>query len=138
MQQNPLYQMVCDTVEEEVAYSLHNHGLEQSDEIDTLLAKMDLTHLRNRPTRALSVGQQQRTVMAATLAVNPALLILDEPTVGQDWAHLTQMMDFVSDLNKQGQTVLLITHNQQLVERYTNKAWEMMDGRMQKARRTIS
>jgi energy-coupling factor transport system ATP-binding protein len=99
---------------------------------------MDLEHLKHRPTRALSVGQQQRTVLAATLALNPSLLILDEPTVGQDQAHLTRAMDFVSHLNREGQTVLLITHDQRLVERYAGKVWEMREGTTQEARGFIS
>lgn len=131
MQQNPLHQLICDTVEEEVSYGPRNLGTGQDEGATPLLAKIGLQHLRHRPTRALSVGQQQRTVLAATLALSPALLILDEPAVGQDWAHLTQVMDWVSDLNREGQTVLLITHDHRLVERYADRVWEMEEGMIQ-------
>jgi energy-coupling factor transporter ATP-binding protein EcfA2 len=133
MQQNPLHQMVCDTVEEEVTFGPRNLGREPGEETTALLSKTDLIDLQHRPTRALSAGQQQRTVLAATLALKTALLILDEPAVGQDWAHLTQVMDLVSELNREGQTVLLITHEQKLVERYANSVWEIKGGKMHEA-----
>jgi energy-coupling factor transporter ATP-binding protein EcfA2 len=136
MQQNPLHQMVCDTVAEEVSYGPHNLGDVHSEVAIHLLTRMGLEHLKHRPTRALSVGQQQRTVLAATLALTPSLLILDEPTVGQDQAHLTRAMDFVSNLNREGQAVLLITHDRRLVERYAGKVWEMKEGTTQEARCT--
>ncbi|MBN1978470.1 MAG: ABC transporter ATP-binding protein [Anaerolineae bacterium] len=136
LQQNPLHQLVCDTVEEEVRFGPHNLRAEREEDIERLMIQGDLCPLRHRPTRALSVGQQQRTALAAALALKPALLVLDEPTVGQDQQHLTQVMDFVSGLNRQGQTVLLITHDRQLVGRYANAIWEIKEkrGKMQGAR----
>jgi len=134
LQQNPLHQLVCDTVEEEVRFGPRNLGMERDEDIETVLTQGDLRRLRSRPTRALSVGQQQRTALAATLALQPTLLILDEPTIGQDRQHLIEMMDFVSGLNRKGQTVLLITHDRELVERYANKVWEMKEGKIQEAR----
>jgi len=71
----------------------------------------DLVVLRGRAPLSLSVGQQQRTALAAALALAPRLLILDEPTLGQDWSHLERLMDFVADLNARGSTILLITHD---------------------------
>jgi len=128
LQQNPLHQLVCDTVEDEVRFGPRNLGMEGSGDTEAVLAQTDLLSLRRRPTRALSVGQQQRVALAATLSLHPALLILDEPTVGQDWIHLIQMMDFLAGLNQAGQTVLLITHDRRLVERYANRVWEMVEG----------
>ena len=125
LQQTPLHQLVCDTVEEEVRFGPRNLGMERPDEVEELLAQTGLLALRRRPTWALSVGQQQRTALAATLSLRPALLILDEPTVGQDRRHLLQVMDFLASLNRAGQTILLITHDQDLVERYANRVYEM-------------
>lgn len=133
LQQNPLHQLVCDTVEEEIRFGPRNLRTERDKDIEAVLTKNDLLPLRHRPTRALSVGQQQRTALAATLALQPVLLILDEPTVGQDRQHLTQAMDFVSELNQQGQTVLLITHDRTLVDRYAGRVWEMKEGKTQEA-----
>jgi energy-coupling factor transporter ATP-binding protein EcfA2 len=130
LQQNPLHQLVCDTVDEEIAFGPRNLGAERAEAVENVLTQADLLDLRRRPTRALSVGQQQRTALAATLTLQPALLILDEPTVGQDWQHLARMLDFVSDLNRAGQTVLLVTHDQRLVERYANRVWRVADGQV--------
>lgn len=133
LQQNPLHQLVCDTVEEEIRFGPRNLGMEQATETESLLGQADLLSLRNRAVQTLSVGQQQRTALAATLSLRPALLILDEPTVGQDWAHLTQVMDLVAGLNQAGQTVLLITHDERLVERYAGRVWRLVDGRVSEA-----
>jgi energy-coupling factor transporter ATP-binding protein EcfA2 len=132
LQQNPLHQLVCDTVEEEIRFGPRNLRAERDEDIERLMIQGDLCPLRHRPTRALSVGQQQRTALAAALALQPALLILDEPTIGQDRQHLIQMMDFVSELNRRGQTVLLITHDRRLVERYANAVWEIKEKRCKK------
>jgi energy-coupling factor transport system ATP-binding protein len=140
LQQNPLYQLVCDTVEEEVRFGPHNLRAGRARgrtnekveaQVEAVLARTGLRPLRHRPTRALSVGQQQRAALAATLSLQPALLILDEPTVGQDWGHLSRVMDFLTDLSRSGQTVLLITHDRRLVERYANQVWEMVGGKVQ-------
>jgi energy-coupling factor transporter ATP-binding protein EcfA2 len=129
LQQDPLHQLVCDTVEEEVLYGPRNLGA--GEDVEMILAQADLQALRRQPTQALSVGQQQRTALAATLSLHPTLLILDEPTVGQDWGHLVQLMDFVADLNRSGQTVLLITHDRRLVERYASQVWCLAGGQIQ-------
>lgn len=125
LQQNPLHQLVCDTVEEEVAFGPRNLGMERAGWIEDVLAQADLLELRRRPTHALSVGEQQRTALAATLALRPALLILDEPTIGQDRDHLVRLMDFLAGLNRAGQTVLLITHDRRLVEQYATRVWTL-------------
>jgi energy-coupling factor transport system ATP-binding protein len=128
LQQNLLHQMVCDTVEAEVRFGPENLGLAQPGDVEATLTWMDLQGLRQRPTRALSVGEQQRTAMAAALSVRPALLILDEPTVGQDWDHLARMMGALAGLNRAGQTILMITHDERLIARYANREWRMADG----------
>ena len=133
LQQNSLHQLVCDTVEEEIRFGPRNLRIENDKYIKAVLTKSDLHSLRHRSTQALSAGQQQRAALAATLALQPALLILDEPTTGQDRQHLTQTLDFVSELNQQGQTVLLITHDRKLVDRYAGRVWTMKDGKTQEA-----
>ena len=67
------------------------------------LASADLLHLRIRRPFSLSIGQQQRTALASCIALRPALVILDEPTLGQDWRHLQQLMDCLVRLNHKGQ-----------------------------------
>jgi len=134
LQQNPLHQLVCERVEEEVRFGPRNLGVERDDEVEALLARTDLVGLRRRSTQALSVGEQQRTALAATLSLSPALLILDEPTIGQDWDHLGALMDLVDGLNRRGQTVLLITHNERLVEAYAGRVWRMAEGTVREER----
>jgi energy-coupling factor transport system ATP-binding protein len=80
----------------------------------------------------LSVGQQQRTTLAACLGLQPRLLILDEPTLGQDWGHLQRLMDFLMRLNRQGTAILLISHDYKLVHRYARSVFLMKNGRIQK------
>ena len=124
--QNPLHQLVCDQVEDEVAFGPTN--LRLSDDLSPLLAAADLTALRHRRPQTLSAGQQQRTALAATLALQPRLLILDEPTMGQDWAHLSQLMDYLALLHHNKQTILLITHDDRLVCRYARRIVRLANG----------
>ena len=133
--QNPLDQLVCDTVEEEVAFGPRNLGarsetLAQRERVETTLAVADLTALRHRRSAALSVGEQQRTALAAALSTDPRLLILDEPTMGQDWAHLSHLMESLIQLNHNGQAILLITHDDKLVCRYARRIILLEEGRI--------
>lgn len=128
--QNPLDQLFCDTVDEEVAFGPHNFGCFAPDVHARTLERCDLTALQRRPVHALSAGQQQRLALAAVLALQPALLILDEPTLGQDWRHLEQLMAFVTDLNAQGTAVLMITHDYKLVHRYAHRLVLLQEGRI--------
>jgi energy-coupling factor transport system ATP-binding protein len=138
LHQNPLHQLVCQEVEEEIRFGPRNLGVEQDGEVEAVLAQTDLLRLRRRPTQALSVGEQQRSALAATLILRPQLLILDEPTAGQDWHHLRDLMDLVGEHNRQGVTVLLITHSRRLVEAYANRVWEMTEGTVRETPRTGS
>lgn len=131
VRQNPLHQLVCHSVEEEIRFGPRNLGVERDEDVMTVLARADLLHLRARPTQALSVGEQQRSVLAATLGLHPDLLVLDEPTIGQDRRHLCEIMGLVSDLNRQGQTVLLITHDRELVGEVAGRVWEIRGGTIQ-------
>lgn len=126
--QNPLNQLVCDYVDEEVAYGPTNYGV--GADLGPLLAAADLEGLRRSRIQNLSAGQQQRTALAAALAVRPRLLILDEPTMGQDWAHLSRLMDYLTQLNENGQAILLITHDDRLVCRYARRIVRMAGGRI--------
>ena len=130
LQQNALHQLVCDTVEEEVLLGPRNLGLLDALDVDRIFEQTGLVELRRRPTHALSVGQQQRTVLAATLSLQPSLLILDEPTLGQDPIHLQRVMDFLADLNRSGQTILLITHDRRLVDQYATRVLEVRGGQV--------
>jgi energy-coupling factor transporter ATP-binding protein EcfA2 len=128
--QNPLEQLFCETVEEEVAFGPRNYGLLTPVLLEDTLALADLGSLRHRSIHALSGGEQQRTALASVLALQPDLLILDEPTMGQDWGHLSAFMDHVSRLNGKGMAVLLITHDYELVHRYAQRVLLLRNGRI--------
>jgi energy-coupling factor transport system ATP-binding protein len=128
--QDPTEQLFTATVDDEVAFAPHNYRRFNAQTHHAVLTATDLLELRARGPLALSMGQQQRTALAACLALQPQLLILDEPTLGQDWGHLQQLMDFLTRLNKQGTAILLITHDFKLVHRYTRRVVLLQNGRI--------
>jgi len=128
--QNPTEQLFTDSVDEEVAFGPQNYGIYDSVLHAQTLTKADLGELKHRRPITLSAGQQQRTALAACLALRPKLLILDEPTLGQDWSHLQLLMDFLQTLNRQGTTILLISHDYKLVYRYAQRIFLMEKGRI--------
>jgi energy-coupling factor transporter ATP-binding protein EcfA2 len=128
--QDPGDQLFTDQVEEEIAFGPRNFGCFDLATHHQTLAESDLLDLRDRRPTALSLGQQQRTALGACLALRPRLLILDEPTQGQDWGHLEQLMAFLKSLNAQGMTLVLITHDYKLVHRYARRVLQMKSGRL--------
>lgn len=128
--QNPLEQLFNDSVEEEVAFAPRNYARFDPAVHEQTLSSADLLALRLRSPFSLSTGQQQRTALAACLSLGPRLLILDEPTLGQDWRHLEQMMGFLNQLNRAGTTILLISHDYKLVHRYARRAILLEGGRV--------
>ena len=82
---------------------------------------------RNWPISALSFGQKKRVTIASVLVMGPELIILDEPTAGQDFRHYTEIMEFLRELNQKGVTVLMITHDMHLMLEYTPRALVFSD-----------
>jgi energy-coupling factor transporter ATP-binding protein EcfA2 len=128
--QNPAEQLFTDSVDEEVAFGPYNYGIFDPELHLQTMTKADLANLQSRRPITLSAGQQQRTALAACMALRPKLLILDEPTLGQDWTHLQLLMDFLLTLNQQGTTILLISHDYKLVYRYAQRIFLMEAGRI--------
>lgn len=126
--QNPVDQLFCDSVEEEVGFGMRNYRCFDPQVLQTTLEQADLTHLRERRPTNLSVGQQQRTTLAACLALRPKLVILDEPTLGQDWGHLSRLMDYLVGLNQNGTAIILISHDYKLVHHYARRIVLMENG----------
>ena len=120
--QNPIDQLFTECVDEEIAFGPRNYGCFDLDQHRITLQEADLIGLRARSPLALSVGQQHRTALGACVSLRPQLVILDEPTLGQDWGHLQQLMNFLQQLSEQGTAVLLISHDYKLVYRYARKA----------------
>ena len=123
--QNP-NQMISKTqIYDEVALGLRNRGVSEEEirpRVEETLKICGLYPFRNWPVSALSYGQKKRVTIASILELRPEMLLLDEPTAGQDLRHYTEIMDFLSELNHQGVTVVLITHDMHLMLEYTPRA----------------
>ncbi len=123
--QNP-NQMISKTqIFDEVALGLRNRGVSEEEirpRVEETLKICGLYPFRNWPVSALSYGQKKRVTIASILVLKPEIILLDEPTAGQDLKHYTEIMDFLSQLNRQGVTVVLITHDMHLMLEYTPRA----------------
>ncbi len=128
--QNPIDQLFTDSVADEVAFGPHNFGREAEDQVGEALTQADLAHLRHRHPLSLSTGQQQRAALAACAALHPRLLILDEPTLGQDWRHMQALMAYLQRLNRAGVTILLISHDYKLIHHYARRVLLLHEGRI--------
>lgn len=127
--QNPDNQLFCATVEQEVRFGLKNFKLAEKSEVTNwLLDKLGLVRLSGRHPQAISRGQRQRVALAAVLAMQPAVLVLDEPSTGQDWAHLQGIMSLLEELRQQGAGILLISHNWEVITEYADRVIILDEG----------
>ena len=131
--QNP-NQMISKTmIYDEVALGLQRSGLTEEqirEKVEATLRVCGLYPFRNWPISALSFGQKKRVTIASVLVLDPELILLDEPTAGQDFRHYTDIMEFLRGLNAQGVTVVMITHDMHLMLEYTRRALVFCDGRL--------
>ena len=131
--QNP-NQMISKTViYDEVALGLQRSGLTEEqirEKVEATLRVCGLYPFRNWPISALSFGQKKRVTIASVLVLDPELILLDEPTAGQDFRHYTDIMEFLRGLNARGVTVVMITHDMHLMLEYTRRALVFCDGRL--------
>ena len=131
--QNP-NQMISKTmIYDEVALGLQKSGKSEEEiraKVEETLKICGLYPFRNWPVSALSFGQKKRVTIASVLVQDPKLIILDEPTAGQDFKHYTEIMEFLRGLNEQGVTVIMITHDMHLMLEYTPRALVFSDGQM--------
>ena len=129
--QNP-NQMISQTmIFDEVAMGLHGLGLTEQEvrtRVEDTLKICGLYPFRNWPISALSFGQKKRVTIASVLVQQPELILLDEPTAGQDFKHYTEIMEFLRGLNRSGVTVVMITHDMHLMLEYTARALVFCDG----------
>lgn len=131
--QNP-NQMISKTmIYDEVALGLQKSGKSEEQiraKVEETLKICGLYPFRNWPVSALSFGQKKRVTIASVLVQDPKLIILDEPTAGQDFKHYTEIMEFLRGLNEQGVTVIMITHDMHLMLEYTPRALVFSDGQL--------
>ncbi|MGH7931953.1 MAG: ABC transporter ATP-binding protein [Candidatus Binataceae bacterium] len=129
--QNPDHQIFAATVEDEVAFGPRNFGLPRSEierRCEEVLRAVNLTDARRRDPFLLGKGERQRLAVASVLALRPRLLILDEPTTGLDYREQRRMMALVSELNRGGIAIVMITHTPWLVAEYARRVVLMRRG----------
>ena len=131
--QNP-NQMISKTmIYDEVAMALQGSGMTDEqirEKVEDTLKVCGLYPFRNWPVSALSFGQKKRVTIASVLVQDPELILLDEPTAGQDFRHYTDIMEFLQGLNARGVTVVMITHDMHLMLEYTPRALVFCDGQL--------
>ncbi len=132
--QNPNHMISHHMIFDEVASGLRNRGVDEAtikEKVNHMLELCGLGRYREWPIDALSFGQKKRVTIATMLVLEPELLILDEPTAGQDYYHYTAMMAFIKELNeKLGITIIIISHDMHLVLEYTQRAIVIADSQL--------
>ena len=127
--QNPDTMLFADTVEKEVSFGVNNLGLEDPQKlIDDALSQVKLSFAKDLYPRSLSRGERQRLAIACILAMQPPIVILDEPTTGLDFSEAKEVMDLLKDLQEKGHTIILVTHSLDIVEKYADRTILMKDG----------
>lgn len=131
--QNP-NQMISQTmIFDEVALGLRLRGIEETEveeRVHEVLKTCGLYSFRKWPISALSFGQKKRVTIASILVLKPEIIILDEPTAGQDYKTYTDIMNFLDSLQKQGHTIVMITHDMQLMLEYSNRCIVVLEGKI--------
>ncbi|MGE5594078.1 MAG: ABC transporter ATP-binding protein [Betaproteobacteria bacterium] len=131
--QNPDHQIFCSTVGEEVGYGLRNLGLAPDaarERVREVLSFVGLEDVADRHPFMLGKGERQRVAVASVLVMKPNILVIDEPTTGQDWTGAEQMMHLVRDLHRAGHTIVMITHDMRIVAEYAERVVVMHKGRI--------
>lgn len=130
--QNP-NQMICNTmIFDEVAMGLRNRGINEDkikEKVENTLKICGLYPFRNWPISALSYGQKKRVTIASILALEPKMIILDEPTAGQDYRRYSEIMEFLKSLNEMGIAIVMITHDMHLMLEYTTRSVVLTGGK---------
>jgi energy-coupling factor transporter ATP-binding protein EcfA2 len=130
--QNPDHQIFTRKVYDEVAYGLTKLGVPEDEKDGRILAALEavgLSGLADEDPLFLGKGQRQRLAVASILAMRPEIIIVDEPTTGQDYRMVSGIMKLLEDLHQQGNTVLIITHDMTLVANYCQRVVVLLNGR---------
>lgn len=132
--QFPEYQLFEETVEKDVAFGLMNFGYKQKEAIELahkalLSVGLDEKYFKRSPFE-LSGGERRRVAIAGILAINPDILVLDEPTAGLDVKGSKDIMSLVKQMHEDGKTIIMVTHDMDLVLRYTEQCFVLKDGKV--------
>ncbi|WP_017314557.1 energy-coupling factor ABC transporter ATP-binding protein [Mastigocladopsis repens] len=131
--QNPEQQLVASTVEEDISYGLCNLGLPEAEiekRVEQALVEFGLTELAQRPVHHLSLGQKKRVSIADVMVLRPELLLLDEPTAYLDKLHTRNLMATLKKIHASGTSILMATHDLDLVYRWADWIFVMDRGRL--------
>ena len=131
--QNPNQMISTNMIFDEVALGLRLRGVAEEDikeRVYQALKTCGLYEFRKWPISALSYGQKKRVTIASILVLGPEILVLDEPTAGQDQRNYTEIMEFLDSLQEKGHTIVMITHDMQLMLDYSDRAVVVMDGQV--------
>lgn len=131
--QNPNMMISLSKIADEVGLGLKLRGFPENEireKVEKVLSVCGLSPFIDWPIQALSYGQKKRVTIASILVLEPKVIILDEPTAGQDYRHYSEMMEFLRELNERGNTVVLITHDMHLMLEYTPRAIVLADGKI--------
>jgi energy-coupling factor transport system ATP-binding protein len=131
--QHPEQQIFSGTVRQEVAFGPHNLGLpptEVESRVEEALARFDLSTVSEKPPAILSYGLRRRVTLASLMAMDPPILVLDEPTVGLDAPGCRETFDWLSELHDQGRTIVLVTHDMTLVAEHAERVVVLHEGRI--------
>jgi len=131
--QNPDHQLFCASVEEEVRFGPVNLGYPEDEvkaKVEHAIEAMDIHSVRALPPHSLRLSERRRVSIASVIAMDPRVIILDEPTTGLDAGETKALMAKVSQLNREGRTVVLITHDMRLVAEHASRVVVMSDGRI--------
>lgn len=129
--QNPDHQIFCPTVYKELEFGLKNAGLttaEIQQRITEVAHLTDIEDVLQEHPYSLGKGERQKIAVASILALHPKILVVDEPTTGQDWNGIQVMMDLIDNLHKNGTTIIMITHDMDVVAHYAKRAVVMCHG----------
>lgn len=129
--QNPDRQIFAESVREEVSFGPRNLGFPPErvrEVVERVLRELDLEEFADVEPFMLGRGQRQRVAVASILAMEPEVLIIDEPTTGLDWRESVRLMDLVAQLNARGHTVIMTTHNMLIVSLYARRVVVLKDG----------
>lgn len=131
--QNPNQMISTNMIFDEVALGLRLRGVSEEDikeRVYQVLKTCGLYEFRKWPISALSYGQKKRVTIASILVLGPEILVLDEPTAGQDQRNYTEIMEFLDSLQEKGHTIVMITHDMQLMLDYSDRALVVSDGQI--------
>ena len=132
--QFPEYQLFEETVEKDVAFGVKNFGAKQEEALQKAHEALNKVGLDEsyykRPPFELSGGERRKVAIAGILAIEPDILVFDEPTVGFDPSSAKDLMNMICDFHKNGKTIIVITHDMDLVRRYANKVFMMEKGKL--------